>query len=92
MVPPRGAIAVSFDSKSATGGRAVPRDGRNGLLYGTTESGGGSCNFGTIFAIDTNGKESIIYIFKEHPDGNSPSELARDAAGNLFGTTVFGGR
>jgi uncharacterized repeat protein (TIGR03803 family) len=76
----------------------VIRD-QNGNLYGTTQLGGtGTCsgNFpgcGTVFSVDPNGKETVLYGFAGHPtDGESPrGALVRDATGNLYGTTYEGG-
>jgi uncharacterized repeat protein (TIGR03803 family) len=67
-----------------------------GNLYGTTVQGGGapSCNTGcgTVFKVDTNGKETVLYSFAFGTDGAFPTAgLIRDAAGNLYGTTVNGG-
>jgi uncharacterized repeat protein (TIGR03803 family) len=67
----------------------------SGTLYGTTRSGGGGINGGTVFALTppaAGGKdwtETIIYSF---PVISSPSaSLIRDASGVLFGTTSQGG-
>ncbi len=62
-----------------------------GNLYGTTTSGG-TFNFGTVFEVDTAGKEMVLYSFHGYPDGASPfGGLARDDQGNLYGTTFYGG-
>jgi uncharacterized repeat protein (TIGR03803 family) len=66
-----------------------------GNLYGTTYYGGNP-NFGsgpgTVFEINSSGAESILYSFTEQPNGTNPySGLIRDAAGNLYGATVYGG-
>lgn len=65
----------------------------DGNLYGTTYLGGDqSCNCGTVFKVDNTGKESVLYRFIGGTDGAYPSTgLIRDAAGNLYGTTVSGG-
>jgi uncharacterized repeat protein (TIGR03803 family) len=67
-----------------------------GNLYGTT-SGGGAHGFGTVFELTpdkTNGwKEIVLYSFKGGKDGLYPSGgLVWDAGGNLYGTTLEGGR
>jgi uncharacterized repeat protein (TIGR03803 family) len=73
----------------------VVRDwGRN--LYGTTEGGGGTgcggSGCGTVFKVDTTGKETVLYAFTGGPDGGLPlGGLVRDGAGNLYGTTYSGG-
>jgi len=64
-----------------------------GNLYGTTYSGGIlSCNggdgCGVIFKLDTAGKETPLYKFKDGSDGKQPNGgLVRDSAGSLYGTT-----
>jgi uncharacterized repeat protein (TIGR03803 family) len=34
---------------------------------------------------------SVVYGFQGNPDGDEPTSVFRDAEGNIFGTTVFGG-
>ena len=68
-----------------------------GNLYGTTDFGGdlacyGGEGCGTVFKIDKTGRESVLYAFTGASDGAFPEgALIRDAAGNLYGTTVAGG-
>jgi uncharacterized repeat protein (TIGR03803 family) len=62
-----------------------------GNLYGTTEYGG-SANSGTVFKLDTTGKETVLHSFTGAGDGAAPvASLVLDAQGNLYGTTSFGG-
>jgi len=63
-----------------------------GNLYGTTY-GNGTYADGTIFELDISGKVTVLHNFKGPPvDGKTPGAgLIRDAAGNLYGTTIFGG-
>jgi uncharacterized repeat protein (TIGR03803 family) len=62
-----------------------------GNLYGTT-SDGGAYGDGAVFKLDTTGNETLLYSFTGGTDGANPSAgLFRDAAGNLYGSTVFGG-
>jgi len=63
-----------------------------GNLYGTTQ-GGGTDGVGTVFEIDSSGKEKVLYSFHADPaDGNFPyAGLIEDASGNLYGTTAYGG-
>jgi uncharacterized repeat protein (TIGR03803 family) len=67
-----------------------------GNLYGTTSDGGAS-GAGTVFKLahGTNGKwkETVLYSFTGGDlDGAFPaSGLVLDRAGNLYGTTVYGG-
>ena len=63
-----------------------------GNFYGTTYRGG-AYGFGTVFKLDANGKETVLYSFRNGADGSAPNAgLIRDAAGNLYGTTVAGGK
>jgi uncharacterized repeat protein (TIGR03803 family) len=68
-----------------------------GNLYGTTYSGGdpscGTYGCGTVFKLDINNNESILYSFTgAGGDGKYPyAGLIRDATGNLYGTTIDGG-
>ena len=79
----------------------------NGTLYATTENGGAYAA-GTVFGLSPqpvggcpsgsyagNGWcEAILHAFAGHPtDGNYPSGTpVLDSAGNLYGTTVYGGK
>ena len=62
-----------------------------GVLYGTTEYGGGEVNVGTVFEISTAGVENVVYSFGPVPDGQSPLAGLIDVSGKLFGTTLSGG-
>jgi uncharacterized repeat protein (TIGR03803 family) len=63
----------------------------NGNFFGTTEVGG-IYGYGTVFRLDSTGKETVLYSFASNPDGANPwGGLIRDAAGNLYGTTLQGG-
>jgi uncharacterized repeat protein (TIGR03803 family) len=66
----------------------------SGNLYGATQTGG-SLNGGVIFKLDRNNNETILYNFtgaNGGPDGANPNGgLVRDGAGNLYGTTSYGG-
>jgi uncharacterized repeat protein (TIGR03803 family) len=66
-----------------------------GNMYGTTKQGGGACSgfgCGTVFQITPNGTETVLYAFSGGADGGNPvAGLIRDKAGNLYGTTEFGG-
>jgi uncharacterized repeat protein (TIGR03803 family) len=64
-----------------------------GNLYGTTY-GGGAHNYGAVYKLTKSGTLSILYSFNfgVGDDGARPeSGLVRDSAGNLYGTTVYGG-
>ena len=63
-------------------------------LYGTTY-GGGAYGLGTVFRINPEGKETVLYSFcAQHgcPDGAQPlGGVVLDGNGNLYGTTNGGG-
>lgn len=65
-----------------------------GNLYGTTTAGGVH-DRGIVFKLTPSGTETVLYSFKGNmgggPSGFPPSSLIIDAAGNLYGTTHFGG-
>lgn len=60
-------------------------------LYGTTAYGGTS-NYGTVFAVKTNGKERWTYSFKgpAGKDGDLPTGAPIEVQGVLYGTTSHG--
>jgi uncharacterized repeat protein (TIGR03803 family) len=62
-----------------------------GNLYGTTTVGGAD-NCGTVFKLNSTGVETVLYNFTCGNDGQVPEGgLFRDPAGNLYGTTLYGG-
>jgi uncharacterized repeat protein (TIGR03803 family) len=70
-----------------------------GNLYGTTQTGGitggvcGSTGCGLVFKLDTTFNYTVLYSFTgAGNDGFNPAGgIVLDAAGNLYGTTLFGG-
>jgi uncharacterized repeat protein (TIGR03803 family) len=66
----------------------------SGNLYGTALYGGANSG-GTAFMLDRAGKYTVLHTFCSQAnctDGyQSYSGLTRDASGNLYGTTFFGG-
>lgn len=97
---PDGTETVLHSFTSGTDG-AMPGSGRllrdrAGNLYGTTIRGGGkgNCYFGcgTVFKVAPDGTETVVHAFAGGSDGASPQGgLIKDAAGNLYGTTEYGG-
>ncbi len=65
-----------------------------GNLYGTT-SGGGTHQYGTIFILRPSAgswAETVLYSFQGGTDGEFPvAGVTLDNAGNLYGTTEYGG-
>jgi uncharacterized repeat protein (TIGR03803 family) len=73
--------------------------GPGDTLYGVTEEGGNlECNTGngdpgcgTVFKLTASG-ETVLYAFNGGTDGAFPDgSLVLDEAGNLYGTTAYGG-
>jgi uncharacterized repeat protein (TIGR03803 family) len=63
-----------------------------GNFYGTT-SGGGTANMGVVYKVDSAGHETVLYSFTGGADGGTPGAgVIRDSAGNLYGTTIYGGK
>jgi hypothetical protein len=95
------AFQGGIDGAQPTGSLVVDAVGN---LYGSTAQGGsGQCQSngtivgcGTVFELSppTGGKKywtkTLLYDF-QGSDGNSPSPLIADSAGNLYGVTEFGG-
>jgi len=100
---PTGVFTVLYSfTGGADGGQPLAGLVRNGAgnLYGTASSGGtttgnpctdnGGC--GVVFKVSKTGAETVLYTFTGDPDGSTPmADLLRDKAGNLYGTTQFGG-
>jgi uncharacterized repeat protein (TIGR03803 family) len=87
----------SFNGADGAGPNGLLRDSA-GTLYGTTSEGGasGNCNggCGVVFKLDTTGAYAVLYTFTGGADGDGEDPnagLVRDSAGNLYGTTFYGG-
>jgi uncharacterized repeat protein (TIGR03803 family) len=98
-------VLYSFCSQENCTDGAIPAASLidvDGLLYGTTESGGGIydtaiCNSGcgTVFSVDPSARiEKVLYAFCEQPkcaDGAYPAANTIAVNGLLYGTTDGGG-
>lgn len=63
-----------------------------GNFYGTTYQGGDFLSLGTVYKLDRTGTVTTLHQFSTRADGNSPYPgVYMDPAGNLYGTTFFGG-
>jgi uncharacterized repeat protein (TIGR03803 family) len=63
-----------------------------GNLYGTTQTYG-AYNVGVVYMLDTAGDETVLHTFTGGLDGARPyASVIRDSAGNLYGTTQYGGK
>jgi uncharacterized repeat protein (TIGR03803 family) len=64
---------------------------RHGNLYGTASEGGADGD-GTVFKLAPNGTVTVLHDFTGGADGGTPyAAVIADTAGNLYGTTVYGG-
>jgi uncharacterized repeat protein (TIGR03803 family) len=68
----------------------------NGVLYGTTFTGGeGTCYLGAgcgiVYSVTTSGEETVLYRFDSEADGQNPNAGLLDVNGTLYGTTEWGG-
>ena len=68
---------------------SLVRDGA-GSLYGVT-SAGGTAQAGTVFKIDAQGNETVMYSFLGQSDGFEPTSLIWGSNGDFYGTTSGGG-
>ncbi len=69
-----------------------------GVLYGTTEDGGGGTGCGngtdgcgTVFKVTTTGTETVLHAFQGGSDGAFPHGEPIDVNGAFYGTTLAGG-
>jgi len=94
MVDPSGSETVlhSFSGADGAGANASVILS-SGDLYGTTTGGGPSSNgCGVVYKLDASGHETVLHSFTGGADGCNPTGgVIRDSAGNLYGTTAYGG-
>lgn len=70
----------------------------SGNLYGTTYVGGdvsrcGNRGCGEVFVLAPDGTKTMLHAFEAGKDGSHPTAgVIRDSKGNLYGTTVEGGK
>jgi uncharacterized repeat protein (TIGR03803 family) len=82
-------LSASFEAGAGPYAGLVPDT--QGNFYGTTILGG-AYKHGTVFKLDSSGRESTFYSFAGEADGSYPNgNLVFDEQGNLFGATAYGG-
>jgi hypothetical protein len=95
-------VIAGFSGRDGNGATGILTFDTSGNLYGTTQYGGkiGSCYNGegcgiTFKLTHKKGydwRQTVLYRFKENRDGEGPAAgVIFDHAGNLYGTTVYGG-
>jgi uncharacterized repeat protein (TIGR03803 family) len=86
-------LLLSFTGTNGSFPGANPRaglaSGSNGILYGTTESGGPD-DAGTVFRISTNGTFTSLFSFAITNGANPEAGLVEGMDGKFYGTTYGG--
>ena len=90
-------VLYSFSNNGTDGANPIAglvRDAA-GNLYGTTDGGGGPYNSGTVFELTPQAgggwTEKVLHSFSFFHGRSPEAGLILDAAGNLYGTTSYGG-
>ena len=85
-------ILYTFQYPYSNGASPVPGlIYENGLIYGSTESGG-TTNSGVVFSVDpATGVEKVLHSFGSGDDGNVPTGPLKKIGNKLYGTTSSGG-
>jgi uncharacterized repeat protein (TIGR03803 family) len=88
-------VLHTFHGKDGGGPVGVLVRDASGNLYGTTAGGGtgkcGEMGCGAVFKLNKSGQQVWLFSFDGGNGLNPEAGLLRDAAGNLFGTTEYGG-
>jgi uncharacterized repeat protein (TIGR03803 family) len=84
-------LLKAFDGTEGGGVGGTLVEGSDGSLYGTTRSGPGSSESGTIFKINPDGSGFAVLKLFTSPDGIFPKQFMAAPDGYFYGTTVNGG-
>lgn len=88
----------AFEAEAEGYAPAVVATDREGYLYGFTQYGGGlgNCPYGgcgTVFKLKPGGDPIVLHAFRGAPsDAGGLTGIALDGAGNIYGTSIMGGR
>jgi uncharacterized repeat protein (TIGR03803 family) len=89
LLPAAAHAAAQFSVVASVPGGPQIGAVRGTTLYGTVPTSSPP----TLFSLTTSGKYTLLHNFVTGSDGTTPNALlARDAAGNVFGTTQTGGQ
>jgi uncharacterized repeat protein (TIGR03803 family) len=87
-------VIHSFDGRKDGGNPYADVLLKNGKLYSTTFTGDPYPQGGTVWEMTRSGKETVLhkFPFNNGTDGfGSDASVVMDKAGNLYGTTYYGG-
>lgn len=70
---------------------APPVQGLDGNFYGTTQDGGSSSNYGTVYKLSAGGVLTPLYEFDITHGLQPAAPLVQGIDGNFYGTTTSGG-
>lgn len=87
---PQESVLYNFTGSSKSSTAASAPVYYNDALYVTTP-GGGTHGHGAVLKITLAGKESVVYSFKDSPDGAAPQSSLVVIDGVLYGNTELGG-
>ncbi|HLB93478.1 MAG TPA: choice-of-anchor tandem repeat GloVer-containing protein [Terriglobales bacterium] len=94
QITPKAKVKILYTGNAPAYGPVIQAS--NGDFYGTNY--GGAYDYGSVFKLTSSGKETTLYSFCAHPqgdvcpDGQNPNvALVQGSDGNLYGTTSAGG-
>ena len=86
-------VIHSFSGSDGSNPQSTLIKDSNGMMYGTTKTGGGASDTGTVFSVSTSGVENVIHPFDADTHAINPeSSLLLASDGQLYGTTSTGGQ
>ena len=82
-------VSFNYDNGAYPQARLLP--GSDGNFYGTTTSGGGTNDYGTIFKMTPSGSLTTLFAFNYDTGNYVQAGLVQGGDGCLYGTTLEGG-